>query len=42
MYIKNVYKFTKETLARRSSFDWFSASLIICCFHIPVYILCVI
>jgi len=29
----NIYKFTKKTLARRSSFDRFSTSLIICCFH---------
>jgi len=38
----NIYKFTKETLARRFSFDRFSTSLIICCFHILVYILFVI
>jgi len=36
----NVYKFTKETLARKSSFDRFilTASLIICCFLISIYI----
>jgi len=31
MKLINVYKFTKETLARRSSFDRFNASLIIYC-----------
>jgi len=35
---KYVCKFTQKTLARRSSFDRFNASLIICCFHISIYI----
>jgi len=38
MNLRNVYKFTQKTLARRSSFDRFSASYYLC-FHIPIMII---